>query len=100
MKDLINRLDDEWDQDDGFLGRLRAGVFDRAGYERFLGLLRSIETNGDTFDRRLIEALWFVPLFMEWQTERLEKTSGMTRVEYGNYKDEVVNAFYKVLGLP
>jgi hypothetical protein len=100
VKDLINRLDDEWDQDDGFLGRLRAGLFDREGYERFLGLVRSIETKGDVFDRRLVELLWFVPLFMEWQTERLERTSGMSRDEFRTYKNEVVDLFFKVLGVP
>jgi hypothetical protein len=100
VKDLINRLDDEWDQDDGFLGRLRAGLFDREGYERFLGLLQSIETKGDVFDRRLVELLWFVPTFMEWQTERLEGRSGMPPDEYGNYKLRVIEALNKVLGYP
>jgi hypothetical protein len=100
MKDLINRLDDEWDQDDGFLGRLRAGLFDREGYERFLGLLQSIETKGDVFDRRLVELLWFVPLFMEWQTERLEGRSGMPPEEFRSYKNAVLNTLFKVLGVP
>jgi hypothetical protein len=52
------------------------------------------------FDRRLVELLWFVPTFMEWQTERLEGRSGMPPDEYGNYKLRVIEALNKVLGYP
>jgi hypothetical protein len=74
---LIVRLEAEWDRSQGFLGRLRTGEFDPAGFERFEQLLRSVNLGDEeTIDRRLVSLLWFVPLFMTWQRERVAEQGG------------------------
>lgn len=98
--EVVVRLDAEYDQETGFLGQLRAGVFDPAAYERFVGLLQGIEVEGDVFDRRFVELLWYVPLFMDWQTGRVEERSGMPPDEYMNYKNKVLALLEGILGVP
>jgi hypothetical protein len=100
VNELVDRLDMEWAQDTGFLGKLRTGVLDREAYERFINLMQSIELEGDTIDRRLVKVLWFIPLYMEWQTERLERTSGISSIEYSRYQTAVWDILYRLLGLP
>lgn len=65
MTEQISRLDAEYDQATGFLGQLRAGVFDPAAYERFIGLLQGNDVKGEVFERRFVELFWYVPLFMD-----------------------------------
>lgn len=100
MSELVDSLDLEWDQDTGFLGQLRTGVLDREAYQRFMSLLQSIELQGDTMNRRLVKVLWFIPLYMEWQTERLQRTSGISAIEYSRYKADVLDILYRLLGVP
>lgn len=100
VNELVDRLDMEWDQDTGFLGQLRTGVLDRQAYERFIALVRSVKLKGATMDRRLVKVLWFIPLYMEWQTDRLQRTSGVSAIEYSRYQTPVLDVLYRVLGLP
>lgn len=34
QQDVVQRIDDEYDRDAGFLGRLRSGTFDAEGADR------------------------------------------------------------------
>jgi hypothetical protein len=70
-KMLITELEDEWDLDTGFLGKLRLGIFDSDGFEQLLEKLRSFQSSNEKMiDRRLVSLIWYIPLFMFWQRER------------------------------
>lgn len=99
-RNVIELLEAEYDQSEGFLGQLRAGVLDEQAYERFLDLLRGLELEGEVVSRRVVELLWFVPTFMEYQTWHLEERSGLPADEYGRYKQGVLNLLMDKLGLP
>ncbi len=49
-EELLTALDGAWDEDNGFLGKLRAGVFDEIGGGAYVTLLRSIPPIGETVD--------------------------------------------------
>ena len=70
-KILIAELENEWNLDTGFLGKLRVGTFDSDGFEQLLEKLGSLQlSNEKMIDRRLVSLIWYIPLFMLWQQER------------------------------
>jgi hypothetical protein len=76
---LIEQLELEWELDTGFFGRLRYGNFDVAGLERIVYVLEGITEevkDYDVLNRRLVALLWFIPTFMRWQRERVQKQGG------------------------
>lgn len=97
---ITSQLDKEWD-DGGFLQLLRVGRFDEEEYQRFLVILEQIdfEEEVSTLPRRIVALLWFVPLFMSWQEERLEG-NGNNMKQYNNAFHTILNHVYRILGLP
>ena len=87
INQLVTKLDNEW-LEDGFLYQLRECKFDDTGYIRFEGLLNTVKQLDDksspSIDRNLVRLLWFIPQFMEWQTERL--------IDRGNEPEKVHGA--------
>ena len=97
---LIALLEQEWDQFEGFLGQLRGRVFDEVGYKRFLQLLQSIDFDAqNAIDKRVVSLLWFIPTFMMWQGQSLEK-AGFDNMEFNNATDKIINELYRILGVP
>lgn len=97
LDELIERIDLEYDRADGFLGRLRSGVHDPVGAARLLGVLRSLELDEGPVDRRLVQLLWYMPIFMEWQKARLSVSDAAATEET---LGEVMAVLEDVLGVP
>jgi hypothetical protein len=101
---LISELEQEWDLEAGFFGQLRAGRFREAEFRRLEQLLvRVSDAIGQltSLDRRLVSLLWFIPLFMEWQHERVRECGG--EFDYARCRkatDKVTNAIQDMLGMP
>ncbi len=77
IQDAIPLLDNEWDRTSGFLGRLRQGFFDPEGLARLINTLQSVDLRDTTcLDRRFVALIWFIPLFMSWQVERVAEEGG------------------------
>lgn len=97
---LIQALESEYDLEEGFLGKLRSGVFDPAGLERVKSLLTSIHLDdaGD-INRRLVALLWFMPTLMTWQIERVGERGGNVQ-ELIRGIDQVQEILSSLLGLP
>jgi hypothetical protein len=96
----IRLLEGEWEQPDGFLGRLREGRFDPVGFERFEQLLRSIDRHqGGVINRRLVSLLWYVPTFMSWQRDRVEEQGGSIE-ELDIAITKTHNLLEEILGAP
>lgn len=96
---LISDLDALWD-DDGFLGRLREGVFQPNEGLQFLSFLRSISLYEDeNVPMRLVALLWYVPSFVGWQRDRVAEHGGDTAA-FARFVTEVHDAMETVLGVP
>jgi hypothetical protein len=97
-KQLIAALEAEYDQDEGFLGLLRAGHFDSLARDRFLRLLESIDLGANvSIDRRVVALLWYVPLFMQWQERRLDAEEREALQAAAN---RVTSQLERILGVP
>lgn len=95
----IDKLEEAWEMETGFLGCLREGIFDAVRYADFLVTLRQIQVEEhDLLPRRLVTLLWFIPLFMEWQTERVLTTISLE--EYQAARTGVETQLERILGIP
>ena len=98
---IVAELDAEWSLETGFLGHLREGQFVEAELVRLLstlGKLRFAEL-GEDIPVRAVSLLWYIPLFMGWQTERIEE-NGTDPVIYMRAVDRVTNEIQRILGVP
>jgi len=99
IQTIVSRLEAEWDVD-GFLGNLRQGSFAFEPAQRFLSFLKEIELDDEELiPKRLLSLLWYLPSFLEWQKERIEKQGG-DAVAYARFVTEVQNTLEDVLGVP
>lgn len=98
-RSLIEELDAEYDRSVGFLGKLRFGVFDHEGASRLLGLLERIELDDGPVDRRLVQLLWFMPTFIQWQKERFSR-EGQDIVPIDDLLIRTVEILEEKLGVP
>ncbi|UOQ69932.1 hypothetical protein [Hymenobacter volaticus] len=95
----MDKLEAAWELETGFLGCLREGIFDPVLYGDFVTLLMSIQLDKqELLPQRFVTLLWFIPLFMEWQTERVAKTIG--EQEYQAKRTRIETQLERILGLP
>lgn len=99
MEEIMEALDEAWDDESGFLGKLRSGEFDPEAGEAYAALLSSIPPIGETVDSTLVRLIWFAPLFIEWQIERAT-SSESEAAQLKRISDQVQEAVTDVLGIP
>jgi hypothetical protein len=100
---LIQALEYEWEDEDGFLWKLRDRSFDAEGAKRFESLLQTISFEDiECIDKRLMQLLWFIPTFLQWRVEDFRRISKDGNETY--YVEQCVsrveNIFIKLLGIP
>ncbi|MBL7722739.1 MAG: hypothetical protein JNK27_01250 [Chitinophagaceae bacterium] len=98
MDKLKSALEKAWE--DGFFYNLRYGFINRYEFEELKSYFDNVsEEEIDFRDKRLLSLLWFIPLFISWQEERLRnnKTSEEAIKEVSNY---FYNQCERILGLP
>jgi hypothetical protein len=96
---LIKQLEDVWKVDSGIFWKLRQGKFDKDLYNEFLVLLKSISfEDNELISRRAVSLLWYIPLFMEWQKERVQ--NNISPEEYSILKTNIQNELERILGTP
>ena len=100
MDDLyLAELEASWDPDTGFLGCLRDGIFDRALFGDFVTTLMRVRVAEEALlPARFVTLLWFIPLFMEWQTERV--TATCSPEEYSLARTRIEQQLERILGFP
>jgi hypothetical protein len=97
---IIENLEREWDFDTGFFGLLRQGKFDAAGLNRLVDTLSVISfLDHELINRRAVSLLWYIPLFMRWQRERVEKNGGDV-AELEKATNRVQALVETILGVP
>jgi hypothetical protein len=98
-QEAIPMLEELWDFD-GFFGRLRQGIYDRDGAGIVERLLEAIVVDDETqLPRRFVSMTWWLPMFIEWQSERVAESGG----DVAQLKRDAVrlrNALDRVLGVP
>jgi hypothetical protein len=99
MDELLELLDEAWDDESGFLGKLRSGKFDQDAGEAYVALLSRIPPVGETVEARLVQLIWFAPMFIEWQLERATKSEDEVR-QLTRIATQVHEAVSNVLGTP
>lgn len=99
LEQLIDKIDQEYDRTTGFLGLLRQGTFDSQSSERLLDLLSSLELGNGPVDRRLVQLLWYMPIFLQWQIERFD-ASGRDAAPVRTVMNKVVSRLEVVIGVP
>ena len=100
QSDIAKRLGSEWDRPDGFFARLRLGDFCAIGAERVLGYLVRLDL-GDTeaLERDLARQLWYLPVFCQWQEERVEEENGDVQA-LKTFIIRATNALEDQIGVP
>lgn len=96
----IQLLEAEWSKSDGFLGLAREGQFDPKDGDKFTEKLKAIKLSDDNIlDRRFVSLLWYIPLFLSWQRERVAENGGDV-VSFEKIKNEVQAIVEDILGVP
>lgn len=98
MIQVQEALDAAWSDENGFLVQLRMGNFDSAKADALLTMLKRLDLGGSgPLERRVVSLLWYLPLFMSWQRERVEPKS---LSELAKVEVLVTNEGERLLGVP
>ncbi|MFI7454046.1 hypothetical protein ACIBQX_41610 [Nonomuraea sp. NPDC049714] len=99
MEELLETLEQAWDDESGLLGKLRSGEFDLEAGEAYVALLSRIPPAGEIIDSTLVRLIWFAPMFIEWQIERAS-SSESEMAQLKRIADQVQEAVADILGIP
>jgi hypothetical protein len=100
LHEAVSLVDSFWAEPDGFLYLLRDGHYDPEGAGRLINALESITvSDSDCLPRRLVALTWYVPMYMEWQVDRVGELNGDVH-RLRRDIDLVRNAVEAVLGTP
>lgn len=93
-------LEAEFDEPNGFVWKVRYGDFDAEGGERFIRVLSQIRPPQDRpLERRLVSIVWFLPLMLMWQEERIA-ARGDDSERLHRITERVTNLVIEILGVP
>jgi hypothetical protein len=99
-KTLIANVESEWAPETGFFWHLRQGTFEPEVLHRALTAVASVPTPIDQhIPVRLVSVLWYIPIFMEWQTHRLRER-GADMTEYAVATNKFIAEVERILGVP
>ncbi len=98
--EIVHKLEATWDFDSGFFGKLRRGQFDATALNAVYETLDSLDfsTNAE-LPRRAVSLLWYMPLFMTWQRERIAE-SGFDLHQFEQAVNRIQGSIERILGIP
>lgn len=99
VKNVLTALDEAWDDETGFLGKLRDGHFDPTAGEDFVRLLSTIPPPMETIDAELVRLIWFAPTFIDWQIDRAAEGE-VEAARLRRVQDQVHEEVVRILGMP
>ncbi|MEV0617383.1 hypothetical protein AB0I81_28945 [Nonomuraea sp. NPDC050404] len=98
--ELLRMLDRAWDDEAGFLGRMRGGQFVQELADAYIEMLGRVDPVEDDFvNSSFVRLLWFMPVFIEWQVERVVE-AGASRESVERVLDLATTRIMDVLGVP
>ena len=94
-------LEAAWAEPEGVLFQLRQGNLDADRLRELVAVIRVIEVDDHTtsLPRRLVSLLWYLPIFIDWQKQRVEQSGGSAEA-VEQFATEVTNELERVLGIP
>jgi hypothetical protein len=96
----IGELESEWSAEGGFFWRIRQGQFVAEDFKRALKKVSAISIPEEAeLPRRLVSLLWYVPVFMHWQAERVKESRGDV-AGYTKAVTSMTNEIERLLGVP
>jgi hypothetical protein len=96
----IASLENEFMGPDGFVWQARYGKFDRDRGEAFIRMLSEIRVpDGDLIDKRFVSIIWFIPLMLAWQNERIADQGGDID-GFRRITERATNIIIEILGVP
>ena len=106
LKFIIEDLDKEWEIPNGFFYKSRAGIMDEQGYLRVIAALEKGEKLIATcpeekhIDRDFVKAIWFLPLFLTWQEDRIKANGFPVEIYMGQWIARIEQIVESILGSP
>ena len=106
LKAITEKLQAEWDDfPNGFFSKAHDGIMDYERYEYVVQLLEeakkiSLALPGDTFDKSFVKVIWFMPHFLQWQEEQIERMGNPIGVYRGQWCAIIENLVSEILGIP
>ncbi|WP_327105845.1 hypothetical protein [Nonomuraea glycinis] len=98
--ELLEALDLTWDDETGFLGRLRGGEFVQELADAYIELLGEVDpVEDEVINSSFVKLLWFMPIFIEWQIERVVE-AGTPREDVERVLDLATTRIMDILGVP
>jgi len=98
-KDLA-AIEAAWEPDDGAMWKLRQGNVDAQQIDALLTALEAIEiSEHDALPRRFVSLIWYLPIFFEWQRERVAENAGDMHA-FHVLSNRVVAVVQRLLGVP
>ena len=90
-------LGKHWDLG-GTLWNIRNGDFDQSGLELLEAQLREVDFgNAGTLSRGLVSLLWYIPLVLIWNSDRLDDRN---KLILDSHTERIINELHRVLGSP
>jgi hypothetical protein len=98
--DLVAALENEYDPDGGFIGRVRYGHFDEPLLARLISILaRCPSSDTESPDARLVSLVWYIPWIVEWQAQRLME-EGSKADHLHRAREQIFREVERILGVP
>lgn len=92
-------LEQAWN-DGGFFETLRKGEFDQNQASIFWEKLKAENLpEGDFVSKRLLQLIWYLPSFLEWQKKRVGDVCEKFQ-EYEKFVNSVMNQLEEIIGVP
>ena len=100
IEQFIPEIESEWEAEAGFFWRIREGDFRRSECDRALAKIAALPSaSGQPMPQRLVSVLWYIPVFMHWQLERVRERGGSIS-EYTTAMNELTAEVERILGVP
>jgi hypothetical protein len=90
-------IEESWDEN-GFMGKLRNGIFDREAYNNLRDALLKLQPFDYTyFDKYFVSLVWFIPIYIGRQKQYIGSISS---IEYDALKEELEELIAGIFGYP
>ena len=100
LDNFVAGIEAEWEPDVGFFWSIRQGIFRKDEFERTLARLATLPSvSQEALPARFVSVLWYIPIFMQWQLERVSERGGNLS-EYGVAMNKLTAEVERILGTP
>jgi hypothetical protein len=100
LEKFIESIESEWEPETGFFWRIRQGDFRKDEFDRVFAKFAAVPgASVEPLPARLVSVLWYVPIFMQWQIDRVRDRGGDVPT-YATAMNQLTAEVERVLGVP